>query len=169
MLAAILRGDSQGELALIEGRTGNWTRQLKARFERTLPDVAGRIRWLPAQPNEDFLHLLATADVMLDPPHFGGGNTSYEAFAVGTPVVTLPGPYLRSRITAALYAKMGADVSQQFVAETADDYVRKSLQLGREENYRQQARQQLRSASNVLFDDPAETNDFAAVLRSISP
>jgi len=31
------------------------------------------------------------ADVMLDTPHFSGGNTNYEAFAFGTPVVTLPG------------------------------------------------------------------------------
>jgi len=38
-----------------------------------------------------FLHLQALADVLLDTIHFGGGNTSLEAFAFGTPVVTLPG------------------------------------------------------------------------------
>jgi protein O-GlcNAc transferase len=72
----ILRRDLQGELILIEGRSANWTRLLKERFARVMPDVAARIRWIPALSNQDFLQLLALADVVLDPMHFGGGNTS---------------------------------------------------------------------------------------------
>ncbi|MCA9188256.1 MAG: TIGR03032 family protein, partial [Planctomycetales bacterium] len=107
VLAGILRADPLGDIVLIEGRTSNWTRMLQARFAQTMPDAVDRIRFLPAMENPRFLHLLAAADVMLDPLHFGGGNTSYEAFALGTPIVTLPGPYLRSRITFALYQRMG--------------------------------------------------------------
>src|SRR5262249_57666053 len=80
---------------------------LRARFERTMPDVAGRIHWLPRLANPDFLQLLTLADVVLDPPQFSGGNSSYEALGLGAPIVTWPGPLLRSRITHALYAKMG--------------------------------------------------------------
>ena len=62
---------------------------------------------MAAQPNADLLQLLASADVILGPFPFGGGNTTYEPLAVGTPVVTYPGRFLRGRISDALYHRMG--------------------------------------------------------------
>lgn len=82
LLAAILRGDPDGTLVLLEGHVANWTEILRARFARTMPDVTDRIRWLPSLPNEEYLRLLACSDVVLDPIHFGGGNSSYEALAM---------------------------------------------------------------------------------------
>lgn len=164
ILAEVLRRDERGELAIIEGRTANWTRLLRARFERSMPDVAGRIRWLPALPNDDFLHLLATADVTLDPPHFGGGNTSYEAFAVGTPVVTLPGPYLRSRITQALYAKMGI---HEFIATSPEHYVELAHDVATDKSRRASARRRLLEAAPILFADAREVSDLADALAAI--
>ncbi len=49
---------------------------------------------------ERFLTLLWAADAVLDPPHFGSGNSSYEAFALGAPIVTWPGAFMRGRVTA---------------------------------------------------------------------
>ena len=106
ILAGILNADPLAEIVLLEGRVEHWTDRLKQRVEKTLPGGTSRVRFLPAMPRDEFLHLLATADVILVPLHFGGGHTSYEALAVRTPVVTLPREFLRSRITQALYRKM---------------------------------------------------------------
>ncbi|MEM0927272.1 MAG: DUF4915 domain-containing protein, partial [Planctomycetota bacterium] len=105
-LAAILEADPDGDLVLLSGRHDTWTEKLRRRLSRSIADVDRRVRFLPAQPTDDFLALLEQADVILDPFHFGGGNSTYEALAMGTPVVSLPGSYLRSRITLALYTKM---------------------------------------------------------------
>jgi predicted O-linked N-acetylglucosamine transferase (SPINDLY family) len=164
LLAEILRRDPRGKLALIEGRTANWTRQLQARFAHTMPDVVDRVRWLPALPNEDFLQLLAAADVMLDPPHFGGGNSSYEAFAVGLPIVTLPGKYLRSRITRALYAKMGLT---DLIAANGEAYANIAVQAAGDEQFRQSLREQLHQSSPILFEDAAEISDLSTFLFSL--
>jgi predicted O-linked N-acetylglucosamine transferase (SPINDLY family) len=164
LLAEILRRDPRGRLALIEGRTANWTRQLQARFARTMPDIVDRIRWMPALPNEDFLQLLAASDVMLDPPHFGGGNTSYEAFAVSLPIVTLPGKFLRSRITQALYSKMGVT---ELIAEDPAAYVKIAVQAADDADFRQFVRERLNDQSSILFEDAAEISDFAAFLSSL--
>ncbi len=72
VLAEILKRDPEGDLVVLEGRAPNWTRRLQQRWKQTLPDGERRVQFLAAQPH---------ADVMLDPLHFGGGNTSYEALA----------------------------------------------------------------------------------------
>ena len=153
LLAGILKADPAAELVLLEGRVRHWTDQLKRRFERTLPEAGRRVRFLPAIPRADFLKLLATADVILDPPHFGGGHSSYEALAVGTPVVTLPGEFLRSRITLALYRKMGF---VDLVADSADEYVQTAVRLANDKDFRLTARQRIQQLAPVLFADLAE-------------
>jgi uncharacterized protein (TIGR03032 family) len=172
ILARILERDREGELVLIEGRTSNWTALLKERFARAMPNVADRIRWLPAQPNQDFLQLSALANVVLDPIHFGGGNTSYEALAVGTPVVTLPGRFLRSRITRALYAKLGlfSSASNEFssslaklVVESNEAYVDAALSIAKSEDGLK-CRNWIAANSAKLFEDEAEVEDFAQFL-----
>jgi predicted O-linked N-acetylglucosamine transferase (SPINDLY family) len=176
ILQGILDRDENGEVILIEGRTANWTSQLKERFGRVMPDVANRIRWLPAQQNQDFLHLLAVSDVILDPIHFGGGNSSYEALAVGTPVVTLPGPYLRSRITRALYAKMGLFTSSHhtfrspmplLVVDSKDAYVDAAVTIARSGSGLE-VRKWIEANSDKLFEDDAEVQEFAQFLSEMT-
>ncbi len=168
ILAGILRADPRGELLLIEGRTAHWTRLLKDRFARVMPDVVGRIRWLPALANEDFLQLLALCDVSLDPLHFGGGNTTYEALALGTPVITLPGPYLRSRITRAQYERMAGGSlagTPAPVAETKEDYIRLAVGLANAGEARDIARSWIAERAGLLFENASDVDDFAAALR----
>jgi predicted O-linked N-acetylglucosamine transferase (SPINDLY family) len=171
ILKSILERDTGAELILIEGRTANWTELLKERFARAMPQVAGRIRWLPAQQNQDFLQLMSLADVILDPIYFGGGNTSYEAIAVSTPVVTLPGKYLRSRITRALYEKMGLfspgsgddEVARSLVLATNDDYAAAAVAIANS-NAGSVARNWIQMNSPKLFEDDQEVRDLAEFL-----
>ena len=158
VLAGILRGDPDGRLLLIEGRVPHWTALLRERIARVMPDVADRVHWLPGQPRPDYLRLLAGSDVVLDPFPFGGGNSSYEAFAMGTPIVTLPGAFLRGNITAALYAKAGVG---DYVAASPEAYVEIALRTAAE-------RARLGEEVDVLFGDEAEVRDFEDVLASVA-
>src|SRR5690606_35042249 len=133
----------------IESRTANWTRLLRERFSRHMPDVLDRVRFLPALPNDDCLQLLAMADVMRDPPQFGGGNTSYEALAFGTPVVTWPNELMRTRITHALYAKMGID---QLTVDSGEAYVNLAVELGNNAKRREELRATILAKSAVLYE-----------------
>src|SRR5690606_22166406 len=77
-LAAILRADPKALIVLIEGPRRRWRALLTERFCRSMPDVADRICFVPSLTNEDYLALTALGDVVLDPPVFGGGNTTLE-------------------------------------------------------------------------------------------
>jgi protein O-GlcNAc transferase len=175
VLAEILRGDQLGHLVLIEGRTANWTRLMQARFARVMPDVVDRIQWLAPLANQDYLQLLALADVVLDPLHFGGGNSSYEALAVGTPVITLPGRFLRSRITQALYKTMCSEAEQntarrsagnQFIAQSTEEYVTLAISTA---SAKRDLHESLWAAQspNCLFENHAEVRDLAECLTTL--
>jgi predicted O-linked N-acetylglucosamine transferase (SPINDLY family) len=164
LLGGILRGDPRGLVVLLHGRHPHWDELLRQRFAATIPDVVDRVRFLPPLAHADFLALGAIADVLLDPPHFGGGNTSYEALAAGTPIVTLPSPYLRGRITLALYRQMGV---LECVASGPEDYVAKAVRLGTDADYRAAVRARLRAASEVLYENPAGVRELEGFLRKV--
>jgi len=157
VLAEILRRDPLGDLVLLEGKYPYWGQLLMERFARTMPDVVSRVRFMGRLKRVDFLALNAAADVSLDPMHFGGGNTTYEALALGTPVVTLPGDFLRSRISLALYKKMGYF---DCVVQTPDQYVDLAVRLGCEPEFRQATQRAILDSADVLFDNRQAVRDL---------
>jgi predicted O-linked N-acetylglucosamine transferase (SPINDLY family) len=157
ILAGILRRDDLGEVVLLEGPFPEWRQLIIERFSRSMPDVMPRVRFLPVLPHADFLWLCALADVLLDPLYFGGGNTSYEGLAMGTPIVTLPGQFLRGRITAALYQKMHVP---DCVVDTSERYIDLAVRLATDSGYRATISAKIQNAAAALFEDPSEVREF---------
>lgn len=159
VLGEILRRDPKAVLVLIEGRSPDWRRLLDERFERSFGEVTDRVKWIAAQPHSAFMALLATADVALDPLVFGGGNSTYETLAVGTPVVTLPSKLLRGRITLALYRKMGFE---ELVCGSPEEYVDKAVRLATDRDYRAGVVDRINETADVLYEDESELRDLEA-------
>lgn len=162
LLARILQADPQGVLVLLEGRYRIWRETLWRRFETSLGELRERIRVLPTLAREDYLNLLAVTDVLLDPIHFGGGNSSYEGLAMGTPIVTLPSDQLRGRITYALYRQMDLD---ECIASTPDDYVRLALELGTDPAKREAVRERILESGDRIFGDREAIRELERFLR----
>jgi predicted O-linked N-acetylglucosamine transferase (SPINDLY family) len=100
---------------------------------------------------------------MLDTPHFGGGNTTYEALAIGTPIVTLPSAFLRGRTTYACYQKMGI---RDCIAENSPHYVDIALRLGTNSAYREQIKAQLLATHSILYEDITVIRELEQFLLS---
>jgi predicted O-linked N-acetylglucosamine transferase (SPINDLY family) len=168
VLTEILRRDPAGRLVLVQGPDPNVDAQLVGRLSRAAPAVAPRVVMLPALNRADFVALLAAADVMLDPLHYSGGNTSLEAFSVGTPIVTWPGEFMRARHTYGFYKLMGLDDA---VARDPADYVAIAVRLGTDPAWRAEVSRRIDAASGVLYDNADSVRaieDFliAAVARA---
>ena len=121
------------------------------------------MRFLPRQPYDRYLHLLALADVVLDTPHFNGGVTTLQALGLGVPVVTRPGAFLRGRQTLSCYRAMGF---LDLVAADAADYARLAVRLGTDAPWREHVREQIRSSSHVLFENPAAIRELEQFFRA---
>jgi len=162
VLARIFAADPKGRLVLIHGRHPNWARQLVARFEVVGIDP-GRVVVLPHLGGEDYLALLSAADVVLDPIHYSGGHSSLEAFAMGAPIVTWPGRFMRARHTAGFYGLMGiADP----VARDFDHYVELAVRIAIDPDERRRLSKAIGEASSVLFDSRASIAAIEDFLES---
>jgi predicted O-linked N-acetylglucosamine transferase (SPINDLY family) len=162
VLGGILRNDLQGKLILTRGLIPHWEQFLRQRFAATLPDVQGRIQFLPMMNYNDYLHLLALADVQLDPLHFGGGSTSYDGLAVGTPIVTMPSRLLRGRITFALFHQIQV---MDCVAGSPQEYVTIACRLGKDVEFRSTVRRKILDAAGLLFENSAGIRELELFLE----
>jgi len=169
LLGEILRGDPLGLVVLVEAARPAVTQLLRERFAGNLGDVLDRVRFMPRMNHAQYLQLIASADVVLDTLHYGGGaNTTYDALALGMPVVTLSGEFHRGRYAATAYRTMNLE---DCVAASVADYVQRAVRIAADGDYRQALCEQIRERSEVLFENctaVGELEDFfeAAILSS---
>ena len=165
-LAGIFAADPRGKLVLIKTGDDPWYELLFARLRRTIPDFDTRLIALPPIPVGQYLGLLAKADAVLDPFPFCGGNSSYEAFAAGAPVVTLPGKTMCGRLTDAFYRQMGL---AEMVSHTVPAYVERAVRLANDRPFRAAQAALIAERDREIFDDEKALalveNTFADLVR----
>lgn len=157
IVAGILRRDPNGCLVIIEGAVKEWVPRFIERMCNGDSEIVNRVLVLASLPTDTFTALVASADVMLDTIHFNGMNTSLEAFAVGTPVVTMPTELQRGRHTAGMYAAMGI---HDAVAQTPEEYIRIAVELGTDRNKRDALSKRILAANSCLFENRHVVKEF---------
>ena len=164
-LAAILDRDPAGRLVIFHSLDPNWTRLLLARWAPKFGEAVRRVTVLDYMEFDGFLAVLANADVVLDTWPFGAGNTNYQTFSMGVPVVTLPGRYLRGRGTLAHYQHMGFE---DCIADTSEDYADIAVRLGTDAEWRRAIGQKIQTRADAVLDDAVAARAFVDFMGSIS-
>ncbi len=164
LAAAILQRDPHARLLLIGSPTGSETAPLRARLQHHLGSLAERVHILPRMPREQYLSLVSLVDVALDPPHYTGANTSFDALGLGVPVVTLQSTLLRGNFTCGLYQQLG---NTALVAHDAAHYIESALLLGGDPALRQHWRDTLLSGGERLFRDERAVSELETALLTM--
>jgi predicted O-linked N-acetylglucosamine transferase (SPINDLY family) len=168
MLQGILSKDKEGLAVFFQGEHATWTDLLTERLKESLGDNIQRVRFMARQPYEDYLRLVALSDVILDTPHFSGGATSFDALAVGVPIVTLPGAYLRGRQTYALYKRLGV---MDCIVNTPQEYIDKAVRLATDVSYREEIQRKICANNHLIFEDMGMVKELethlAAMVREV--
>jgi predicted O-linked N-acetylglucosamine transferase (SPINDLY family) len=163
VIRKILGSNDKAHLVLTAGWAQPLMERVRQRITAPIPDLAGRIHILGPLERSRFIGLMMLCDVLLDPPHYSGGNTALEAFAVGAPIVTWPGRFMRARHTAGFYRLMGLT---DLVATDLDDYARIAIDLGRRPDKRTLLRQAIALRSATLYQDDLVVRAFEAFAYS---
>lgn len=126
------------------------------------PDIC--LQFIPPCNRETFLRHLAGARVILDTFDWSGGNTSLESFAMGTPVVTLPGDFMRGRHTFAMLKMMGVS---DLIANDPDDFCRIATELFASQKMNEDVSDHIRDRSDALFGDHSGTRALNRILGDL--
>jgi predicted O-linked N-acetylglucosamine transferase (SPINDLY family) len=130
----------------------------------------GRVTIHERMGQEDFLALneaaaLGDRGVVLDGIGWSGCNTTFEAVAIGLPVVTWPGALMRMRHSAAILTQMGVT---ETIAGSADDTVEIAVRLGRDPAWRARLAAEVRERSRLAFDDETPIRALEAFLDRVT-
>jgi len=163
-LAKILQGDPTGQLVIFHGNAKIWTEKLLRRWMPLFGEAISRVVVLERVGWQEFLNIMSLADVMLDTWPFGGGNTNYQGFSAGLPIVTFPGKFLRGRAAMALYQHMKIN---DCIACSPEEYVEIAIRLGRDADFRTSVSEKILERCLIIFDDQRVVKDLAKFLRSV--
>jgi predicted O-linked N-acetylglucosamine transferase (SPINDLY family) len=163
LLAGILARDPRAHIVLIDGQTRCWRLRLEQRFAQTMGELARRISFINRVDGARYLALLKMVDVVLDTIHFNGMNSSLEAFAMGTPVVTWPKHLQRGRHTQAMYRQMQMP---EMIAADAAGYIDLAVRLGTEPDYRRSVGLDIEERSGILFENRRVVEEFGRFFES---
>jgi protein O-GlcNAc transferase len=164
MIAEVLRRDRRGIVVLTCDRNTHQGRVLCERIHRSCPDVASRIHFVPRLETPAYLSLLHHAHVLLDPPHFGGVNSTYDGLSLGKAIVVMPSRFHRGRYTLGCYRKMGF---LDCVAGSVMEYANIAVRLATDEDYRRHVERTIADASCVLFEDDQAVREHERVYHEL--
>jgi protein O-GlcNAc transferase len=162
VMGEILRGDPHGHICLPSPKEPAWKPVITRRMREHLD--TDRLVWLPKLEHQRFLQVLAAADVLIDPLIYGGCNTSLEALAMGTPIVTLPSSFLRDRYTAAWYKAVGVT---DCIVETTEQYVELTLRLGQDPALRDSIMARVAERDDQLFGNSRSVDEHQALFEQL--
>ncbi len=113
------------------------TARFRRRLERAFADHGLRFDEycliLPPLEQEMFIAAVGLADVVLDTIGWSGGRSALDCLSHDIPFVTLPGPLMRGRHTAAILERLGV---RETIAADLDSYVGLAVRLAREPGWR---------------------------------
>jgi len=165
-ISRILELDPTGHVVLCESfQHPHWGHLIRERLDKAVNhDVRPRVVFIPWIANpEDFMSAISVSSVILDPYHFGIGTTGVHTITVGTPIVTLPGKFLRGRV-GLLYSEL-LDVTE-CVAASAEDYAQKAVEIATNPVLRDKLRQKILANNNTLFEKDDAATELAAFIRA---
>ncbi len=163
-LNEILKRDPDGLVVIPSDKSKCNAEKLKKRFSQTMPNVCDQIHFVPRLTHNEFYCLVSLSDVILDTIYYGSGLSVLDFLSFNKPVVTLPGEFLRGKVTAGTFRHIGIN---EFITETQEDYVLKANQLGTDTEYRNYWEKKVQEQSSILFENHDAVQDYHDVFSSL--
>ena len=169
LLVAAMTNDAKGVLVMFAGQNDHITQKfvsrLMAAFTEKGLSAQGRVKILPGVLHDDYKRINQLCDLMLDTLHWSGGNTSLDALAMGLPIVTLPGEFMRGRQTMAMLKILDVE---ELIAPSIDAYLAIAKKLATDKEYRHHITQRIFANRGLLFDDAEPPRALGRLLERLA-
>ena len=138
------------------------------RLKKNIKINIDRIHFLETMNWEEYINHCGRASVLLDPLYFGAGNSFYESMFYGTPTITMPTNYTKSRLVLGAYNQMKiSDMKLNPVVKTIDEYVNTAVEIANNRNLIDIKHQFKSKAEIKLYENEKSISDLEHVLNKI--
>ena len=148
VLGKILEEDKKAKIYFIKDTDNVYYKKLLNRFKKNTKIDLDRIEFINGLSWEDYINHCGQASVLLDPFYFSAGNSFYESMFYGTPTVTKPTEYTKSRLVLGAYNQM--KIEDAPIVNNVSEYVGKALEIANNQKlydlkkyYKEQAKKNL--------------------------
>ena len=137
---------------------------IKKEFEKY--GVIDSIKFLEKRKLESHYNLYKNIDIALDTFPYNGVTTTFEALAMGVPVITMKGYNFNSRCGESIIKNLGID---ELIANNEDDYILKAQKIANDKDKLLELRKNIFKISHEtsLFDTKQFSQDFFGILEKI--
>jgi len=132
IIGKIQKKDKNAKIYFIKDVNKVHYKKLLNRFKKNKEIDLDQIEFLDGLSWEDYINHCGQASVLLDPIYFGAGNSFYESMFYGTPTVSKPTQYTKSRLVLGAYKQM--QIEEAPIVESVDEYVNKSIEIANHKN-----------------------------------
>jgi protein O-GlcNAc transferase len=151
------------DFAKSESVTKIFRERLAREFAAHGLDAARYCVFLPPMAQRQFIAAVGAADVILDTVGWSGGRSTFDCLARESPIVTLPGQFMRGRHTAAILRQIGCEAT---VAGSLDEYIALAVRLGIDAAWREEIRGLVARGKSRAFRDTAPIRALETFLAS---
>ena len=148
VLGKILEEDKKAKIYFIKDSDNVYYKKLLNRFKKNTKIDLNRIEFINGLSWEDYVNHCGQASVLLDPFYFSAGNSFYESMFYGTPTVTKPTEYTKSRLVLGAYNQM--KIEDAPIVNNVSEYVGKAVEIANNQKlydlkkyYKEQAKKNL--------------------------
>ena len=137
---------------------------LKKEFEKY--GVIDSIKFLEKRKLESHYNLYKNIDIALDTFPYNGVTTTFEALAMGVPVITMKGYNFNSRCGESIIKNLGVE---ELIANNEDDYILTAQKIANDKDKLLELRKNIFKISHEtpLFDTKQFSQDFFDILEKI--
>ena len=167
IVGKILNKDKKSKIFFIKDNDEIMSKKLLKRFKKNSLIDLDRVKFFEKMGVEDYINICGSSSVLLDTLYFGAGNSFHESMFYGTPTVTMPTDYLKSRIVLGAYKQMKIDKPP--VVNSIDEYVDCAIELANLDKYKMlELKKHLqKSADKHLFENKEFIQEFNGILENL--
>ena len=147
-----------------EALTKIFAKRLQDAFAVEGLDMQKYVVMQPILSNAGYHRLNDLADIFLDSIGVAGTTTTLEAISHNLPVVTLPGEFLRGRVSTGILQRMGIP---ETIATSPEDYVDLAIRLGKDAPWRERVRARMAENKHKIYGDMACIDGLEKFLENI--
>ena len=164
-LGRILNKDKKGVLYFIKDVDKTYYKKLLERFKKNKHLDLNRIKFIDGLTWEGYINHCGKASVLLDPFYFGAGNSFHESMYYGTPSVTKPTKYTKSRLVLGAYKQMGLENPP--VVNTSEDYADLAVKLANDTKLLDIKKHYSKKAQEKLYESKSIINDLEKIFTNL--